>query len=370
MLVGMIVGVGVFALPFAFAQAGFFVGLGFLGVLGVAITTLHLIYGEVTLRTQKSFYLVGYAEHYFGRAGKWIITGAVLFGLIGALLAYIIISGHFLETVGLAFTASALGQAFWLSIAFFVSASILSLWGVRRLAREELLLATVLVVVVLIISFDSLRFVNLQNLVTSNGQFFLPYGVVLFSLLGTSAIPEIRQMLVGANKGKSLRVVLLWGTIIPILLYALFSLAVVGVTGLTTTEEPFQGLAATVGARVIVLGSLFGFLAVMTSYLVLALNGIETLMQSYGFSRKIAWVVISGAPVTLFLLGVRDFINIVDFVGTVLTAVIGTAIILLWWRSRRDGDRDPEYSVPHPYGIGGVLIVLFVSALVIYFALL
>jgi len=72
----------------------------------------------------------------------------------------------------------------------------------------------------------------------------------------------------------------------------------------------------------------------------------------------------------LFLLGARNFIGIVDLMGTVLTAVIGTAIILLWWRSRHKGDRDPEYSVPHPYGIGGALIVLFVSALVIYFIVL
>ena len=67
LLVGGMVGVGIFGLPFAFAQAGFFVGMIYLVLLGLATITLQMMYAEVTLQTPGHHRLVGYFNRYFNK---------------------------------------------------------------------------------------------------------------------------------------------------------------------------------------------------------------------------------------------------------------------------------------------------------------
>ena len=95
-LIGTIVGAGVFALPHVFEKAGFIVGLIFLLVFAAITTLIHLLYGEVVLRTKEPHRLIGFATTYLGK--RWGHSGAwlVLFGLFGSLLAYIILGGKFL----------------------------------------------------------------------------------------------------------------------------------------------------------------------------------------------------------------------------------------------------------------------------------
>jgi len=94
-LVGTIVGVGIFGLPYAFVRSGYLVGVGYLAVLGCVMLVLHLIYGEVILRTEKNMRFFGYARWYLG---KWseIPTGiSTTIGILGALLAMYWSAGSF-----------------------------------------------------------------------------------------------------------------------------------------------------------------------------------------------------------------------------------------------------------------------------------
>jgi len=55
LLVGTIIGAGIFGIPYVIAQAGFLTGLITLGVLGTAVIILYLYLGEVILRTILKF---------------------------------------------------------------------------------------------------------------------------------------------------------------------------------------------------------------------------------------------------------------------------------------------------------------------------
>jgi len=98
-LIGTMVGLGVFGIPFAFAKAGFWIGLLFLVIIGAISTILYLMYGEIILRTKKSYQIVGYTNLYLGNVYKKIMFFSAVLGLYGTLLAYIIISGEFLLTL-------------------------------------------------------------------------------------------------------------------------------------------------------------------------------------------------------------------------------------------------------------------------------
>ena len=50
-LIGTIVGVGIFGVPYVVAKSGFLLGLLFLFGLGGVALLLHLFYGEIVLRT-------------------------------------------------------------------------------------------------------------------------------------------------------------------------------------------------------------------------------------------------------------------------------------------------------------------------------
>ena len=115
-LVGTMIGVGMFGIPFAFAQAGFFVGMIYLVMLGLATITLQLMYAEVTLHTPGKHRLVGYMRRYFNQ--KWAMAAAFVFlgGSWGALIAYILIGGNFLGQLLMPFfggTELRLSRGFW-----------------------------------------------------------------------------------------------------------------------------------------------------------------------------------------------------------------------------------------------------------------
>lgn len=96
-MVGYIIGVGMFGLPFLVSRAGLLSFIILIAVLGLVQYLLHLIYANLIVVTEGYHRMPGYAEIYLGRRGKIIVFIAKLVGNCGALLAYIIITGIFLN---------------------------------------------------------------------------------------------------------------------------------------------------------------------------------------------------------------------------------------------------------------------------------
>jgi len=266
-LIGTIVGAGMFGIPYVVAQSGFLIGAIFLLILTAVSLLLHLIYGEIVCRTQEKHRLVGYAGYYLGEKGKIIITFSFLLGLYGALLVYIIISGEFLSAI---FSPLIGGSAFIYSLIFFIIGALVIFKGLILIERIELIMALFLILVVFLIFFTGLPHLDISNLKTINLKyFFLPYGVILWALGGGSAIPEIKEVL--KTDGKKYKKIIILGTIIPAILYLLFMFIVVGVAGANTTPEAIQGLIGSLGKEIIILGAIFGVLAAITSFFVIGL---------------------------------------------------------------------------------------------------
>ena len=90
-------------------------------------------------------------------------------------------------------------------------------------------------------------FFSLKNLGSFDAsRLLVPYGVVLFSYLATSAIPEVKEVMSGHLKQMKRAIVI--GSLIPIAVYVLFAGAVVGATALGTTEVATIGLGVLLGA--------------------------------------------------------------------------------------------------------------------------
>ena len=96
-MIGYIIGVGMFGLPFLISKAGILTFFVFIILLGFVQYLLHLIYANLIIVSDGYHRLPGYAEIYLGKKGKIVVFVAKLVGSYGALIAYIIITGIFLN---------------------------------------------------------------------------------------------------------------------------------------------------------------------------------------------------------------------------------------------------------------------------------
>ncbi len=365
-LIGMIVGAGTFGIPYVFSQAGFMLGFFYLVLLGAAVMLEHLFYGEVILRTNEPCRLVGYADKYFGQWTKKIVTFTVLFEYYGALLAYLILGGQFLSLIFGRWLGGS--ELLWVLIFFLVGAFGI-FWRLNTLARNELWLVVLLLIAVVILLVKGAPLIQAVNFGGLNfSKFFLPYGVILFSLAGAAAIPEMRQVLHGQES--QLKAAIIWGTAIPVILYFLFALVVVGVTGSQTTQEAISGLATHLGSWVIILGAVFGFLAVYTSFLVLGVAIKKIYQQDYKMRGTWAFFLACLVPLVAYLAGLKNFVLIIGFIGAVFSGLDGILTLSIYFRARRAGDRRPEYHLPWAKILGLLLIALFGFGIIYQFVFL
>lgn len=357
-LLGTIIGAGIFGIPYVIQKSGIIPGLFYFLILGGAVLLLHLFFGEIVLRTKAKHRLVGYSQKYLGDWGRILITISTILGISGALLAYTIIGGDFLKIIFSPFldlSSFHFSLIFWLILSYFIFR------GIKLIAPAELLMNIIFFFIIFLIFLFALPKINLQNFTLVNlPHLFLPYGVILFSLVGIPAIPVIGEILGTSEERKVFKKVIIAAIIIAIVLYSFFVLAVIGVSGQNTTSEALQGLIPPLGQKIVILGALFGILAFATSFLVLGNYLKNTLFYDYKIPRWISASFACGLPLILFLIGFRGFIETIGFVGTIIGAIEGAVIVLIFKKVKIFGDRQPEYSLKIPSILLYFLIGIFI----------
>jgi len=360
-IIGTIVGVGLFGLPFAFVQAGFFVGLAFLLGLGVVMTVMLLMMAEVSFQTPGRHRLAGYMKNYFGR--KWgIFMAFVMLGASwGGIVAYVLIGGDFMYSL----LGSSIGGSLFAYRAFFLGVGFLiSMNGLKLVSRAESYLVAGLIIVVSVIIFRGVIDVDYSNLmVVNSSKWLVPYGVVLFSLSGFGVVPELKDIL-GRHYGR-IKVILPISMAIIVLIYGLFAFVVTGVTGGATTPEAIVGLGGVMGEWVLIVGSILGFLAVATSFLITAISLQDMLEFDFGYSRLLAWFLTLSVPTVIFLMGMNDFIKVIGFTGSVFGGLIGLSVVMMYLRMTRRNCSIVYKCVPIPRGVVYLLGSVFFVGIVI-----
>lgn len=362
-LIGTMVGVGIFGIPIAFAKAGFWIGFLFLAGIALLTYLLDLIYAEIVLRTHQPHQLIGYTQLYLGNFWKRVMFFSTILTTYAALLAYIIISGDFLVTVMSSFVYfSSETFSFW----FFAIASLLVLFGLRAVAWIELALAVLFIVVILMIFGFGFSSIDFSNYSYSNYEYwFFPYGVLLFAFAGFSSIPIQRQLLTNREGMMKKSIMLAVGFVS--ILYFIFGFTVLGISGESTSPDAISGLVDFIGSQVIFLGSLFGVLAVSTSYLMLGTAMLEVFHLDYGMNRKLSWFLVVFPPLVLFLGGLKNFIDVISLAGAVAVGLEAFVLVLVFIKAKAHGDRIPEFSLKVPGWALYLLAMIFAGGIIYTF---
>jgi amino acid permease len=330
-LIGAVIGVGIFGIPYVFAQAGVGIGLVHLVVLGTVNLLMLLAYVDIVLNTNGHHRLVGNVKEYLGDHWGWLMTIALFFSSWGAMVAYVILGGGFLHALISPLTG---GTVFIFQMLFAIVFGLLMIGGLSMISRLEVVFVFVLIVLLVLIMIGALPHADASNLLEWNAEHtMLPFGVVLFAFGGLAVLPEMRDIL-GKHK-RLLRRSVLWGFGIIAVVYALFATIVVSVTGRATTQEAILGLGEVMGDWAVTLGSLIGFVAVGTSFLILGVQIMNSMVYDYKRRYLSSWALAAGVPVAVFLLGARDFIDVIGFTGGVLASLVGLIMIYMYLKAKR-----------------------------------
>lgn len=371
MMIGMIFGAGIFALPFVFSQAGLFWGLIHFLFVFLIIIFLNFLYGEVAYYTKGRHRFTGYVEIFLGKKAKQLALITTMASYYGTLLIYGLLAGIFLSN----FLGDFLKDGI-ISYLFFGIAGLFLLLKMAKIGEVNFYLSIPLfgfIIYLLFISFPSIKMENFKNIGDINSNWFLPYGVWFFALCGFAALPEVRDIFAGQGIRKFKKVILI-SLAVSAIFYFLFIFGVWGVSGPQTSEDALSGLSHLLGGEALMIGSLIGFLAVFTSYLALAIDMRSIFKFDYGLPKISAWLLTIVPPALFFLFGAVDFVRILGVIGVLGFGSLGIFIILMSRELRkRIKNNDPgdvledvamEYS--QPTNSLHIIVIFAILAGVIY----
>ena len=327
-LSGTIIGVGIFGLPYITARVGFWVMAIYFLILGFLVILVHIFLGEVALKTPDFKRFPGFAKIHLGNWGYNVALISTILGLMGAILAYLIVGGEFLKEI---LSPVLGGNATFYTAVYFIAGAAMIYWGIKAIAKVELWGLILFFLILIAIFFRGQNFINSANIFPAPdfSYLFLPYGAILFSLWGASLIPEIEEML-GASNKKMLRAIIPVAIFIPIIVYLFFIYLILGITGEATTESALTGLKDYLGNGVFTLALIFGVATTFTSFLTLGLTLKKVLWYDLKISENVAWAITVFIPLILFLTGIKSFISVIGVVGGVMLGVDGILILLMY----------------------------------------
>lgn len=382
-IVGTTIGAGIFGLPYVFYKSGFLIGLINIVILFFAVMLINLYTAKITLLQKKPLELTGYAKILFGDTGKHIMAFLMFLSIIGALLAYIIGIGNSLASI---FPISSFLASI---ISFFILASIVY-FDLKGVKESETILTVLMIFVVIFLIFLCFAKFDIRNINFLNPNFqnffsnfsffnlFYPYGVILFSFLCLSAIPEARQEMKGNEK--NLKKAILLGTVIPFVVYILFVFAIVGVSGNKTTEIATVGIYK-LGKLVIIFSNLFVILAMATSFITLALALKWMLQYDYKINKLIAWFISCFIPLFMFVAGFQSFIRVLSITGGIAGGLQCIMVLIMFKKATKLKTKEKEklkikenefkefrnFKIPFNNLLFFVLLILFILGIIYQF---
>jgi amino acid permease len=351
-LIGLIIGAGVLGLPYVFVQAGFLTGVVVLTILGLFVVLMNLYLGEITLRTKGIHQIPGYVEKYLGKKGKFVMSIALMISVYGALTGYLLGEGQ-------AWSAIFGVNPIYPMLIFFILMSIIVFKGLKLIENLEFYFNMIVVGVLVLISIISLFFMSPANYTGFKvSNILVPYGVALFALAGSAAIPDLKVEL--GKETNQLKKVILIGSIVPLILYLLFATAVVGATGLNTSEVATVALGEFLGAYMIFMGNFLAIFTMATSFMLLALALVWMYHFDYKMKKIFAWGLTLIFPLAIALSGFTSFVQVLAITGTFAGGLEGIMIILTHRAAQKKSERKPEYKIKNYLLLTILMIAVYV----------
>ncbi len=328
---GSIIGVGFLSLPYIASRVGIWPMIFYFVVLTGLVILIHVIFGQICLKTPDFKRWPGFVGFYLGRYAKGVVLVTTTLGSFGVLLVYLIIGSQFLTAI---FNPMFGGRFALYVIVYFALVGTCVYLGVKAISKVDFLALLLLVGILFFIFIKGFAKIHAVNIFATGAahltftNLFLPYGAILFSLWGVGLIPEIEEMVAG-NK-KTLKKIIIISTALAALFYLAFIFVILGITGSRTTESALVGLRGPLGGTLISVALFIGVISTFIAFIAQGLLLKKIFMYDMGIKEFPAWVFTCFPPFILFYMGFNSFIPLISFIGGVLLSIDGILILLMY----------------------------------------
>lgn len=325
LLASLIIGAGIFSLPYVFVRAGTIYSLFCLAFFAWVMSETHSRYAEVMDENDGDKRFVGYAGDYFGRKGYIAALVFAVGGMAFALSVFLSLAPSFVNLI-FPSTIAIVG-----SLSFWAVGSILAFSGVKKFASTGLILFTMMAAIIIILLFASFFWGNAGNIFSATlfnpVNLIFPFGPLLFSLAGRFGLSSIRSNYGGEDYNirdfkKSIKI----GTFVPAALYAIFAAAIISLSPAGVSPDAVSGIAGIPGWLFATTGVL-GLFSLITTYAFLGMEFMGVLIKDVKISPFFASLFLAAAPITIYFLSSGDFIRLVGIAGGIFLAAESIMVV-------------------------------------------
>lgn len=353
-MVGTIIGAGIFGVPSVISEIGIFAGSVLFWVTFLVVLATHLLYLDLIVGVEdeherkksdaKRHRYPGYVAAALGRYGKHAAVAIQSLGLIGANFTYLILGGEFLALLLIPVVPA--GDPRMMQVLFWAVGAAAILLTLRVMSKVQSAFTWVLILILGFFIASAAAHADVSRFWGSNGGDLLaPVGIFLFSLFGSTIIPELFEI-TGRRRERTRRAVI-WGTGIAALFTWLFGIAVAAAIPAGVAPDR-AAMAALVNEGFWWALPLLGLFAVLTSFVAAAFDLRLMYRIDLRQPRIIAEFVALGVPLAMLFVAPTDFLRALDVVGTFFSGggafltVIAAGVFMhrerkkrrsLWWRA-------------------------------------
>lgn len=331
-LVGTIIGGGIFVLPYINIKSGILISNFWLLLLCIIMCILHLIFGEIILKTDKEMKLPGYAGYYLGNMVKKFLNFVSIFSIAFSLLIYILLADKFIHIImgnNYAFLKPYTFVLVWLVLNVFLFLKMIDL------SKCNFILTLVLMVLMVVLSFLCFQHLDFSNLIINQQLmsrfWYISYGVIFFAIDGLVAMPMMFMFLKHKNASKTVyKKSVILSYIFVFIIFFLFMNSVSLLSKNNTTIDTFSGLIPFLGRGVLIMGALIGLLAIITSYIVFVNYYKDMLRCDIGCNKLWSILITMFLPLMFLLLNADRLDDLMSLVGGVIGGMIAVIVLLIY----------------------------------------
>ncbi len=360
-VIGTEVGAGILALPILISHIGFPLGCLVMLVAWALTTYTALLICEVNLAMEDGASFATMAKNLLGTSGQIIVWFSFLFLMYSIMTAYISAAGSAFHT-SFNIAPNTVSLIFVLLLGLFVVMGTATVDWINRILLSSKLLLLLYVCITL------LPHINASNLLVSpfnHVVLLASLPVFVTSFISHLIIPPIRSYL--KSDVKALTRVILIGSAIPLVLYILWIIGIIGVvpfTGANSFQDiASKGLQANVGDILTLMKanlnhdafykpvSWFSNISVTTSFLGVSLALYYFLIDGFKLQRLRTFGKNAVATMLTFILPLvvvwafpNIFIKALGYVGLCCSVLL---IIMPFFMIRKLKSKNHEFKIPY-----------------------
>lgn len=374
-LSGTALGAGMLGIPMALAQFGFTVSLILMLVIFVGTTYGTLLLTEACTKTDQNGGMNSVAQLSLGTGGKFVINFFFYMLLICILVAYILGIGDLFHNLlaGIGFDVP---QSICYTVFTFVMAVVIIAGKsyIDMLNRVLFILMITMLVTVVVTLFTNIHIEYLEQTPNFLWKDVVKHSTTIFTSFASMVVIPSLVMYNKEATPKQMRNMVLLGSVIPLICYLTWLLAIIGNLG-TDEIRQFDDISQLIAAfggssgtlKTII--AIFSALALVTSFLGVsmalfdqnkdAIAGIvnRTKLEKGKVTAGLIFVLTFILPLLVTNLFSNKFLNMLDYAGITLVFLAIWGPLAMVWNVRKPSFKVASQASAYTTGGGNIALV-------------